>query len=883
MRKWFSIISTFILVVVILAIAAVWQFKRVLNNLQIESFHYQLEILNLHRIKFSELSFVHKTETAQHTIQLHNVAADWYWQSWFSPQLDVISIQHAQMVQSELAVGKKTPVDSELPIFSLPENWAVPESFPEQIHIHKVTLTLPCAMGLCSFAGSIDALKIKTGKTTTGIELKLNTSPGEELNAQHQLTLNATYAAEKNLPTFAVKLALDESVNLQLNTYLDHQTEIYWVGTLKGSAAYPNEWWITYLKTWGLQLAAPASEQKTITLNSPAPSISLNTEWRLALAPLINLSKTASTSDRIKALSGRWFLDAKIPNPVIIVNRGEFFGNINIDLDVSSGQLNRYALTADVTAQHLIVPNALQLRGVIAETVRFNVESKMNSGVTLNALPVTFSGNTQGALQTNLTGRLLVDTTAKKIIIEQLDLSAKAKQLKPVTGVELVNVNADLHASGYWQPDEFELNISTPNQISADVLAKNLSITSKATQISTSQLNISGDIVQGDIVWPQLKFTTEAQFKGGAFQHPQATAKSWYWRGKAQGSLAEFDINGDLGVGNSLVVKHQAKRKASELMLNWNVPDIFLLATNPFADTLVSWPSLLTLSRGKINASGTLILQLEKNKLTKNNIEVQLADIAGIYDTLAFQGLSGKVKVTANETKLGVSSDNITVNNINKGFDFGPLVAAGKYESSWANLAQGRLDLQRFDGSVMGGSVSTAAQKFDFSRAIQNFTVALKDINLASLLKQYSSSELSGTGLLSGSVPIEINRAGIRVEQGVVAAVEPGGLLQMKSARANAMAKSQPSMKLVVDALNDFHYTALASQINYDEEGKLLLSVKLEGRNPALENGRPIHLNVNLEEDVPAMLASIQLSSKVSDIVKKRLQLRVQQKESAKK
>ena len=85
-------------------------------------------------------------------------------------------------------------------------------------------------------------------------------------------------------------------------------------------------------------------------------------------------------------------------------------------------------------------------------------------------------------------------------------------------------------------------------------------------------------------------------------------------------------------------------------------------------------------------------------------------------------------------------------------------------------------------------------------------------------------------------------------------------------------------MKLVVDALNDFHYTALASQINYDEKGKLLLSVKLEGRNPALERGRPIHLNLNLEEDVPAMLASIQLSSKVGDIVKKRLQSRVQKK-----
>jgi hypothetical protein len=191
---------------------------------------------------------------------------------------------------------------------------------------------------------------------------------------------------------------------------------------------------------------------------------------------------------------------------------------------------------------------------------------------------------------------------------------------------------------------------------------------------------------------------------------------------------------------------------------------------------------------------------------------------------------------------------------------------------------QGKLDLQSFSGSAMGGSISTAAQQFDFSQPTQNVKLELKDINLANLLKQYSPGELSGTGLLSGSVPVEINSTGISIAQGMVAAAEAGGRLQMKSARASAMAKNQPSMKLVVDALDDFHYTALASQINYDEKGKLLLSVKLEGRNPALEHGRPIHLNLNLEEDVPAMLASLQLSSKVSDIVKKRLQSRVQKK-----
>lgn len=873
MRKWLSIISALVFLLVILAIAGAWQFKRVLTSFQIESFQYQLETLNLHRVKFSEVSFVHKSESAKHTIYLHNVVANWQWISWFSPQLGVVNAEQLNIVQTILNDAKKTPVDNSTPIFSIPENWSVPESFPDLIKIQTLSLKLPCAAAHCAFSGMVDVAKIKTGQLITGINLKLKASPNESLDANHQLTLDANYTIEQNLPALSASLNIDDSVNLQLNTELKNQNEIYWMGNLKGYAINPDERWLGFLKIWGIQYA-----QKSIAPKSTSPNISLETKWKLALTPLISLPKTASASDAIKALTGNWILAAKVPKSLVLANLGEFSGDVNLDLDISAGKLNRYALAADVAVEQLVVPDTLKDRGIVADAMQLQIKSNTDSAVNLNSLPVEFSGSTQGAIQSNLVGQLLVDTATQKITIKQLDLTAKAKQLKPTPEIQLDNLSVNVRASGYWQPEKFELNLSSPNQISADVLAKNLSVSAKAAQFSTSQLHISGNIAQGAVVWPELKFSTDAQLKGGKFQHPQANTKTWYWRGKVQGALTDFEVNGDLGVGSSLLVAHKVQRKTSDVVLDWKVPDIFLLAANPFADTLVVWPPLLTLSRGKINASGNLVVDLEKLKLTKSRSEVHFLDISGVYDTLIFQGLSSQLKIATNENKVDVSTAKLSVNYINKGFEFGPLLASGKYKSTWEKFLQGKLDLQSFSGSAMGGSISTAAQQFDFSQPTQNVKLEIKDINLANLLKQYSPGELSGTGLLSGSVPVEINSAGISVTQGMVAAAEAGGRLQMKSARASAMAKNQPSMKLVVDALNDFHYTALASQINYDEKGKLLLSVKLEGRNPALENGRPIHLNVNLEEDVPAMLASIQLSSKVGDIVKKRLQSRVQKK-----
>jgi len=875
MRKSLSIIVGFVALAVILAIAGVWQFKRVLNSLQIESFKYQLETLSLHRATFSELSLVHKTETLQHTFHFYNMAADWSWRSWFSPQITILNIEQAHITQTKLGALNPQSVDNSSPIFSLPENWSLPESLPEQITIQQLTVTLPCAAVQCTFEGIANLTKLKVGEAVSGIDFKLKASPDK--NIERQIALHATYIAEKNYPTLTAQLTVGDIANLQLNTSLKHQHETYWAGSIKGNAAYPDEWWLSYFKKWGVQIAPQPFEQK-----GAASTMNVDTKWQLALAPLINLSAATSTSEGIKALTGSWVLDAKIPAPLMIENVGEFFGGANIDVDVSAGKLNRYAFAADFKASKLVVPDDLKGRGLIADSMNIQVNSNMDSAVSFNALPIVFSGETQGAIQSNLAGKLLVDIPAKKITVQQLNLAAKAKQLKPVVGLQLDNANATLQISGYWQPDKFELDVSSPNKMSADVSEKSMLITAKAIQLETSKLNITGEVTGGEILWPQLKLATDIQLKGGEFKHPQISAKTWYWQGKVKGSLADVEVNGLLGLGSSLFVEHKIKRNASELLLDWKVPSIFLLASNPYSEMLSVWPSLLTLSRGKMDASGNLVLNLEKNTLMRTNTTVQLGDISGVYDTLAFQGLDGQIKVSTKGNNLDVSTEKFTVANINKGFDFGPLVAAGKYTAALNKLTQGKLNLSSFSGSVMGGSLSTAAQKFDFSRTTQKFKVDVKDVNLANLLKQYSPGELSGTGLLSGSIPIEINPSGIRIEQGAVAAVAPGGLLQMTSTRANTIAKNQPSMKLVVDALKDFHYTALASQVNYDEEGKLLLAIKLEGRNPSLERGRPINLNVNLEEDVPAMLASIQLSSKVSDIVKKRLQSRVRENASDK-
>jgi hypothetical protein len=141
----------------------------------------------------------------------------------------------------------------------------------------------------------------------------------------------------------------------------------------------------------------------------------------------------------------------------------------------------------------------------------------------------------------------------------------------------------------------------------------------------------------------------------------------------------------------------------------------------------------------------------------------------------------------------------------------------------------------------------------------------------------YPAEGFEGTGRLSGRIPLRITGATVEVEQGKMSAVSPGGRLRLPAERLQAMLGRSQAMELVVQALQNFHYSVLDSTIDYDSKGRLVLGLRLEGQNPEVRGGQPVVLNINLEEDIPALLTSLQLSGRVNEAVTERVRERLQQ------
>ena len=175
----------------------------------------------------------------------------------------------------------------------------------------------------------------------------------------------------------------------------------------------------------------------------------------------------------------------------------------------------------------------------------------------------------------------------------------------------------------------------------------------------------------------------------------------------------------------------------------------------------------------------------------------------------------------------------------------------------------------------MGSTLQLAPGQWSLAAEPLLFPVQVQGLELEQLFILYPTEGLAGTGTLDGRLPLQISSQGVTIVQGQLSARAPGGKLQFHSERIRALGRSNPAMQLVTQSLEDFRFTTLSSQVNYDQQGKLALAMRLEGQNPAIEQGRPIHFNINLEEDIPTLLASLQLTDKVSDIIKQRVQQRM--------
>ncbi|MCO6430402.1 MAG: YdbH domain-containing protein [Deltaproteobacteria bacterium] len=132
--------------------------------------------------------------------------------------------------------------------------------------------------------------------------------------------------------------------------------------------------------------------------------------------------------------------------------------------------------------------------------------------------------------------------------------------------------------------------------------------------------------------------------------------------------------------------------------------------------------------------------------------------------------------------------------------------------------------------------------------------ISAEDLELGSLFALYPQTYIRGKGRLSFTAPIKFTRGLAAIESGKVFALGPGSI--RFTPPKEAIESANQAMQFAYRALENYQYDSLKGSFKYDR-GKLLLQVSMSGWNTAIVKDRPVNLNLSIEEDIPALLASL--------------------------
>ncbi len=291
---------------------------------------------------------------------------------------------------------------------------------------------------------------------------------------------------------------------------------------------------------------------------------------------------------------------------------------------------------------------------------------------------------------------------------------------------------------------------------------------------------------------------------------------------------------------------------------------------NKLSLLLTPWPYPFDLLSGSIKLTSDAAWS--HNNDFRLTTRIKLDDVGGHYGELVFSGLSfdheleilpelhsiQTSKINLKQLDSGVTSSNISTNITLQTTNTGP---------------QPQLIIQGLQGEIFDGTFSGDNFVFDLNRSKNSFKIKATDIDLAKIVETQQLEDIIVTGRIDGTIPVEINDKGIFIENGAFINNVRAGTIRYNPAAGADQLKQNLLTGFALDALKDFHYSHLSADVNFTPEGMLTINLQLKGTSPELDTRRPVHLNINTEQNLLSLLKSLRFAEGVSTGIDQKVRL----------
>ena len=308
-------------------------------------------------------------------------------------------------------------------------------------------------------------------------------------------------------------------------------------------------------------------------------------------------------------------------------------------------------------------------------------------------------------------------------------------------------------------------------------------------------------------------------------------------------ALADIDHN--LATGHGTLSVHSAKIDFRAAALSSH---------------FITWPYNWDIVSGAFTAKSLIAWDTSIEPLYyEGELAGGVNSLSGRFGESTFSGLSTSFEVTIHDPQnVAVSPMTLTVDLLDPGIPLENLFAKFEFDISKRIASASEVSTD-----VLGGTLLADPLVFDLNATANTLILRPKSLVLQQLVDRADIEGLSVTGSVSGELPITISEDGITISDGKITSDSPGGTIRYST--ESAVDADDAGLGLVMRALNNFQYESLDSIVDYTLAGDLVLQTRLAGISPDLDETQPVILNLNIEDNIPALLRSLQVAGSIQE------------------
>ena len=217
-----------------------------------------------------------------------------------------------------------------------------------------------------------------------------------------------------------------------------------------------------------------------------------------------------------------------------------------------------------------------------------------------------------------------------------------------------------------------------------------------------------------------------------------------------------------------------------------------------------------------------------------------MGSIAVTSETLAVPPLRAKGELSLTSNSINAAG---TIDSADKfyGASFSSMISIDNAAASLMKIIAAKMPLSGGSVAVHGVSIPLSGTK------PIALTLEVNKVAIDSMMQTLTGSRATATGAVSGKVPLRIARDGtLQVGKSSLMADAPGVI----ALSPDAIPGDNQQVALVREVLKNLHYTLLAVNLDMSPGGNLNATLAVEGRNPDVEKGRAVKLQVHLSGDL---------------------------------